>query len=267
MQIRNTGYDQLTILTSLLYRVRLYPGGILMALVFLQLIHPADASAQTTDSIWRPSFSSAGVGTDFGYTSGKSSGEQSYAKYAAGVSTAVSTSFLLTCFTPQTKHKFKIGDYFSGQLGTGAIHSRFLSGSTAWWTWYRFQVGLQSTWDIASRIRIGLKLILLDFSHNQLMQNTSGSSIALSFRQQRLELSGGLGSTRQRFLGWSQVPSNLNGQPHLWFAEAGLYLSRRQKVSVSQELFSNPEFSSPDPISSLTAHQLFLTHINYVFLF
>lgn len=257
-----------------------------IVLLFTLLLASTFAFAQHTviDSSWTPSWSAIGLGVDAGITRGdqltpavqpqgasaspviKEIPVATYSKYAAGAHVTLSTSFILGYFLPQQQHKVKIGDYFSGSLGTGVIHSA-PGSKTDWWTFYRFQIGAQASYDIAGRSRLGLRLVLLDFAHNQLMQNISGSSVSLSYRQNRMELAAGVNALHQRLFGWTQVAGNLNTQAHLYSLQAGFYLNHHQKLSIMQELVSNQSAYNPDPVTNLNTRQLYLTHLSYAILF
>lgn len=249
---------------------------ILFLFIFFSLIRPLQSKAQSinliaaTDSSWAPSFSSAGLGADIGFSSGNTDQQivRSFNKFAAGASVQMNTSVLLTYFLHQRSHRLRIGDYFSGSLGLGGLQEN-LGGRhiPELWANYRFQVGMQSTYEICLRQRLGLKLIFLDFSHNQLIQNTSGSSINISYRIQRAELSIAAGALRDRFAGWLQIPAKLNTLPHFYSVEGAVYLNHRQKAGLREEWFSNKAFNNADLATNLNTRQLFLTHFYYALLF
>lgn len=249
---------------------------VLFLFFFIGLLGSFKGKAQSkigvasADSIWAPSFSSVGLGADIGFSSGNTDQQQvsSFKKFAAGASIHMNTSVLLTYFLRQNSHRLRIGDYFSGSLGLGGLQE-ILGGRyiPELWANYRFQVGMQSVYEICQKQRLGIKLIFLDFSHTQLIQNTSGSSIDLSYRVNRAELSIAAGALRDRFAGWLQIPAKLNTLPHYYSAECALYFSRRQKAGIREEWFSNKAFNNADLATNLNTRQLFLTHFYYALLF
>lgn len=218
-----------------------------------------------------PAYSSMGIGFNVGTTGGSfpySSSSQNYSKYAGGINVSLATSFILGHFLPQLTTPLKIGDYMSAEVGTGSIFTHQLDKTkTNLWAFYRFQIGLQATYAITDNNHLNLRLVLLDFAHSQLQQNISGSSVYLAYRRNRIELAGNITAMRKRFIGWAQIYSNLNNSPHFYELEASIYIPGQQKFSISQDLFDNPGFHNPDPVTSLTTHTLFITQLKYAILF
>ncbi|GEM_PF-825640 len=246
----------------------------LLICTLLALVAPPIFAQNKLDSAIRnmaPAYSSLGIGVNLGTTGGSfpiSGSTQNYSKYAGGINIGIATSFVLGHFLPQLAHPLKIGDYTSTEIGTGTIFSHQLDKTRSnLWAFYRFQIGLQAVYDITGNNRLNLRLVLLDFAHSQLQQNTSGSTVYLAYRIKRLELAGSITAMRKRFIGWVQIYSNLNDSPHFYALEASIYLPGQQKFSINQELFHNSRFQSPDPVTSLTTHTLFITQLKYAILF
>ena len=242
--------------------------------MLIALVAPGIFAQNTLDSSVHeltPTYSSLGVGFDLGAAGGSfpsTSFAQNHSKYAGGVNFNLATSFVLGHFLPQLAQQLKIGDYTSAEMGSGIIFTHQLDKTRPnLWAFYRFQIGLQAFYDIAENNHLNLRLVLLDFAHSQLQQNISGSTVYLAYRRKQLELSGSITSMQKRFIGWAQIYSNLNMNPHFYAFEASVYLPGHKKFSISQELFDNFRFQNPDPVTSLTTHTLFITQLKYAILF
>lgn len=245
--------------------------GWLILVLFLIIHIRATAQTRSVDGSdeWLPRYSTLGLGSDFGSSAGEFQYQGStahYTKYSSGIHVLIGASFLLSHFLPQLNHKLKFGDYTSAELGTGGLVTYTAVNTTDFWAFYRFQIGLQSSYDINKYNRLSLRLVLLEFAHNQFEQNISGSSLYLAYRLKRFEFGGSITAMRDRFLGWAQLPSHLNSIPHFYAADAGYYFNH-QKISLREEFFFNQNFRNADPVTNLNTKKLLTTQLNYAILF
>jgi hypothetical protein len=122
--------------------------------------------------------------------------------YAAGFSARMQSSVLWSYRSTQKKRKrFTWGDILAGEVFAGKLSTTLQHESGNVWTAYQFEFGFGGRLTINEQSELGLNLILLKFSRDNVSGNISGSGILGRYRYKRIMLDAGAEARQERAFG------------------------------------------------------------------
>jgi hypothetical protein len=122
--------------------------------------------------------------------------------YATGFSAHLQSSILWSYRSLQNKNKrFVWGDILAGEVFAGKLSTTLPHESGSVWTAYQFEFGFGGRLTINEQSELGLNLILLKFSRDNVSGNISGSGILGRYRYKRIMLEAGTEARQERAFG------------------------------------------------------------------